>query len=76
MNRIQDRQGNALELMNQDGFSDKQVSQTMNELRVKTEQLKKLKAQLLEAEKTNKGTHASMMRLEQTIKELKGNALD
>lgn len=64
MNRIQDRQGNALELMNQDGFSDKQVSQTMNELRVKTEQLKKLKAQLLEAEKTNKGTHAGMMRLE------------
>lgn len=48
----------------------------MNELRVKTEQNKKLKNQLLEAEKTNKGTHVSMMRLEQTIKDLKTNALD
>ena len=62
--------------MNQDGFSDKQVSQTMNELRTKTEQNKKLKAQLIEADKTNKGTHASMMRLEATIKELKNNALE
>jgi hypothetical protein len=36
----------------------------MNELRIKTEQNKKLKNQLAEAEKTNKGTHANMMRLE------------
>jgi len=43
---------------------------------MKTEQNKKLKYQLAEAEKTNKGTHASMMRLEQTIKELKGNAVE
>ena len=62
--------------MNQDGYSDNQVKQVMNEIRVKTEQNKKLKLQLVEAEKTNKGTHASMMRLEQTIKELKGNILD
>ena len=48
----------------------------MNELRIKTEQNKKLKNQLAEAEKTNKGTHANMMRLEQTIKDLKVNALD
>ena len=62
--------------MNQDGYSEKQVQSVMNDLRIKTEQNKKLKAQLAEAEKTNKGTHANMMRLEQTIKDLKANALD
>ena len=48
----------------------------MNELRVKTEQTKKLKAQLAESEKANKSTHANMVRLEQTIKELKANAVE
>jgi cell division protein FtsB len=48
----------------------------MNDLRAKTEQVKKMKVQLVEAEKTNKGTHASMMRLEQTIKDLKSNAVE
>ena len=50
--------------MEQEGYTEKQVSAVMADLRVKTEQNKKLKLQLVEAERTNKNTHAGMMRLE------------
>ena len=76
LQRIQDRQGNALQSMEQEGYTEKQVSAVMADLRVKTEQNKKLKLQLVEAERTNKNTHAGMMRLEQTIKDLKNNAIE
>ena len=76
LQRIQDRQGNALQSMEQEGYTEKQVSAVMADLRVKTEQNKKLKLQLVEAERTNKNTHAGMMRLEQTIKDLKNNAVE
>ena len=76
LQRIQDRQGNALQSMEQEGYTDKQVSAVMADLRVKTEQNKKLKLQLVDAERTNKNTHAGMMRLEQTIKDLKNNAVE
>lgn len=62
--------------MNQDGFSERQLNAVMQDLRTKAEQNKKLKQQLAEAEKQNKSTHTNMMRLEQTIKELKNNALE
>ena len=76
LQRIQDRQGNALQSMEQEGYTEKQVSAVMADLRVKTEQNKKLKLQLVDAERTNKNTHAGMMRLEQTIKDLKNNAVE
>ena len=51
--------------MNEDGFSEKQVKSLMQELRVKAEQNKKLKQQLTESERINKGTHANFMKMEQ-----------
>ena len=46
LQRIQDRQGNALEQLNQDGYQEKQINQFMADLRVQKEKNKQLKAQL------------------------------
>ena len=62
--------------MNQEGFNEKQLNAVMQDLRTKAEQNKRLKQQLADAEKQNKSTHANMMRLEQTIKDLKNNAVE
>ena len=62
--------------MNEDGFSEKQVKSLMQELRVKAEQNKKLKQQLTESERINKGTHANFMKMEQQVKELKTSAAE
>ena len=48
----------------------------MQELRVKAEQNKKLKMQLAESERINKGTHANFMKMEQQVKELKTSAAE
>ena len=57
--------------MNEDGYQEKQVNQFIQDLRVQKEKNKQLKAQLLESERLNKSTHANMVKLEQTIKDLK-----
>ena len=62
--------------MNEDGFSENQVKGLMQELRVKAEQNKKLRQQLLESERINKGTHENMMRMEHQVKELKTSAAE
>ena len=71
LQRIQDRQGNALEQMNQEGFNEKQAQQFINDLRIQKEKNKQLKLQLVESEKINKSSHANVVKLEQQIKELK-----
>ena len=48
----------------------------MGDYRVMKEKNKKLKQQLDESERLNKATHANMMRLEDTIKELRNNAAE
>ena len=76
LQRIQDRQGNALEKMNENGYQEKQVNQFIQDLRVQKEKNKQLKAQLLESERLNKSTHTNMVKLEQTIKDLKAAGVE
>ena len=44
LQRIQDRQGNALEKMNENGYQERQVNQFIQDLRVQKEKNKQLKA--------------------------------
>ena len=60
--------------MNNEGYTEKHVQSLMSDIKVSKEQIKRLKGQLEHAERNNKGTHENMIKLEQTIKELKNTA--
>lgn len=76
LQKIQNHQGNALEKMNDAEVNEQKITAVLNDLRVQKEQNKKLKQQIADYERQNKSTHNNMMRLEDTIKEMKAAALE
>ena len=76
LNKVQKHQGRELVNLTEDGEIPFKMKQLIEDLRVQKEMNKKLKNQLAEVEKQSKSSHTSLMKLEQTIKELKAAALE
>ena len=76
LNKVQKHQGKELVNLAEEGEIPFKMKQAIEDLRVQKEVNKKLKTQIADAERQGKSSHTTLVKLEQTIKELKSAALE
>lgn len=74
MHKIQVEQGRALEKITDEHDYPVRMTAVVEELRYAKERIRVLEGKLRNEERVNKQQHEHMVRLEETIRELKGNS--